>query len=208
MNLCSRECPGCYKWKGLGHFYATFGDLEYKYCSTCRINGKTTEPYTSWGSLVTTNYPRYPTSYVSINRPKKPEYFEIEVEDVSTVWNDPLLYGEQWITWDRLRRDSAKKSKQRCRNRAKKRRDKPPPWKIYEEPRSEYEKEVRERYERMWKCGMDECLPLYLLKCKTWSQFWYRHKVRPGVQKRLEKEGGEKFSWKRPTWQDTFNIRS
>jgi len=206
MSLCSRECPGCGKQKGLGHFYATYGNVEYKHCSDCRMNGRSSAPYTAWGHPVSPYYQS--GAYVPVRQHKrKPDYFHVEVYEASARFTDQLLNGEQWITWDRLCRENVKKKKQRRRNRIKTRRGKSPPWKIYGLPRSHYEKYLREHYERLWKAGMDECLPTYLLNCTMWSQFWYQHRKTPLAQEKLKEEDGEGAPWKKGFRQE-FPLRS
>jgi hypothetical protein len=154
----------------------------------------------SWGQQVCSYYqsgPYYQSAYAPVRQKRKPDYYHVEVIEASDRSTDPLLNGEQWITWNRLVRETTKRKKQRRRNRVKTRHDKSPPWKVYGEPRSHYEKWLREHYERIWKAGRDEQLPTYLLNCTLWSQFWYKHKRTPAAQEKLKDEGGEAAPWKK-----------
>ena len=194
VAICSRKCPGCHQQLKLEQFFGIYNNTEFLYCIQCRNAGKPHLPFTLWDHPITTtsyqnntveyrqNYynNRYDTESGEVYtfKSNSPDYYEVDIEEASQFWLDPLVYGEHFITWADLSSDSPKVIKSRRRNRMRNRKYAILPWVYSIVPENDFEQDFRDRCERLWRHGFDENLPDGLLTTSQWSRFWTNYENR------------------------------
>ena len=196
LNLCMRCCPGCNRYLKLEQFFGIYTNTEHEFCVDCRVNGKPSLPFTLWGEPVDhSTYGERQRYYQSRYNDESsviikhceikiipPDYFDVDIEEASEFWSDPLLHGELFTTWDSLYDESVQAVKKRRTNREWNRKYRYQPWVYDSAVTSPREQNMRERCERLWKHGFDEHLPEGLLQTASWKKFWQKYLLKEPVE--------------------------
>lgn len=189
--ISTKLCPSCGKHRPLAKFYGQFGGQEYPICSNCQ------DHYSGDRRRFVSKAEQYENNRLPLleNRTVekiKLDYYEVKLDEPKSYsFLDPLIDGEKYTTWDRLSWNNTWYKERRQKSKSSQRTYALPPWVYPGPPRSHYEKEQRKHYERLWRSGLDECIPTLLTKKISWRLFWNHFKFTEIAIYHLEKEGGE-----------------